>query len=57
MGKLFTPVSLSSGFNTTNSLNTNFSAIETALDKCVSRDGESPNAMNTALDRDWETLV
>lgn len=50
MGKIFTPENISSGFNTTNSLNTNFDNIEAALDKCLSRTGETPNAMAVDLD-------
>lgn len=50
MGKVFTPVSISSGFNTSNSLNTNFDNIETALEDCLSRSGAAPNAMSADLD-------
>lgn len=57
MGKLFTPQDVSSGFNTTNSLNTNFTNIETALDKCLSRTGETPNTMSAALDMNNNNLI
>lgn len=57
MGKIFTPESISSGFNTNSTLNTNFTNIETALDKCLSRDGESPNAMNADIDLNSNDLL
>jgi len=50
MGKLFTPQDILSGFQTTNSLNTNFEAIEEALDACLSRTGETPNQMEADID-------
>lgn len=50
MGKLFTPEFIGSGFNTSNSLNTNFENLELALDKVLSRSGEQPNAMLADLD-------
>lgn len=50
MGKLFTPEVIGTGFNTSNSLNTNFSNLEKALDKALSRTGEHPNAMLALLD-------
>lgn len=57
MGKLFTPQDVSSGFNTTNSLNTNFDNIETALDRTLSRYGETPNAMAVDLDMDNNDIL
>ena len=50
MGKIFTAPTWVAGFNAGNTLQTALDNIETALDKCVSRDGEAPNAMNSALD-------
>lgn len=50
MGKVYTPEVIGSGFQTTNSLNTNFTNIETALEDCLSRSGATPNAMSAALD-------
>lgn len=50
MGKVFTPSSVSSGYQTTNVLNTNFDAIETATDRLLSRYADSPNAMESNLD-------
>lgn len=50
MGKVFTPENINSGFNTNNSLNTNFENIETALEDCLSRSGVAPNAMGADLD-------
>jgi len=57
MGKLFNPQDVSSGFNTTNSLNTNFDNIETALDRTLSRYGETPNAMESDLDMNNNDLI
>lgn len=57
MGKIFTPENISSGFNTNSTLNTNFTNIETALDKCLSRDGESPNSMNADIDLNSNDLL
>ena len=57
MGKLFTPQDISSGFNTTNSLNTNFDNIETALDRTLSRYGEAPNAMEATLDMNDNAII
>lgn len=57
MGKLFTPQDVSSGFNTTNSLNTNFDNIETALDRTLSRYGETPNAMEATLDMNDNPII
>lgn len=57
MGKLFTPQDVSSGFNTTNSLNTNFDNIETALDRTLSRYGETPNAMQATLDMNDNPII
>jgi hypothetical protein len=57
MGKLFTPEFISSGFNTTNSLNTNFSNLEVALDNVLSRTGVQPNAMLSLLDMDDHDIV
>lgn len=57
MGKLFTPQDISSGFNTTNSLNTNFDNIETALDRTLSRYGETPNAMEATLDMNDNPII
>lgn len=57
MGKIFTPQSVASGFNTTNSLNTNFNNIEAAFDKCLSRTGETPNAMEAPLDMNNNDII
>lgn len=46
----FTPASVSSGFQSTETLNANFEALETALQDALSRSGDSPNDMETDLD-------
>lgn len=57
MGKLFTPQDISSGFQTTDSLNNNFAAIEAALDACLSRTGETPNSMSADLDMNSNDII
>lgn len=57
MGKLFTPQGISSGFQTTDSLNNNFAAIEAALDACLSRTGETPNSMSVDLDMNSNNII
>lgn len=57
MGKLFTPQDILSGFQTTDSLNNNFAAIETALDACLSRTGEAPNTMEADLDMNSNDIL
>lgn len=57
MGKLFTPQDILSGFQTTDALNNNFAAIEEALDKAVSRTGESPNQMAADFDLNSHDLL
>lgn len=57
MGKLFTPQDISSGFQTTDSLNNNFAAIETALDACLSRTGEVPNSMSADIDMNGNDIL
>lgn len=46
----FTPVDLQSGFASTASLNANFAQLETLSEQWLSRDGTTPNAMNSDLD-------
>lgn len=57
MGKLFTPQDLNSGFNSNASLTANFEAIESAFDKTLSRTGESPNAMESPLDMNGQSII
>lgn len=53
----FTPRSLNSGFNTTDSLNLNFSDIATLSDTWLSRDGTSPNSMLATLDMNFQRII
>lgn len=57
MGKLFTPEEVLSGFQTTNTLNTNFQNLEAALDKTLSRTGEVPNEMLADLDMNSYDII
>lgn len=57
MGKVYTPENVGSGFNTSNSLNTNFTNIETALEDTISRSGVTPNAMSANLDMNDNDLL
>lgn len=57
MGKLFTPLNIGSGFNTTASLNGNFAAIEDAFDKTLARTGETPNQMEAQLDMNGYDII
>lgn len=50
MGTIYNPTTLSSGFQSINDLNSEFSSIQTALQRSVSRYGESPNAMEANID-------
>lgn len=50
MAKRPTLTTISSGYYSTGQLNNNFSAIETAFDITVSRDGSTPNTMNSDFD-------
>lgn len=57
MGKSFTPEIIGSGFNTTNSLNSNFAQIEQALNDALSRSGLHPNAMLALLDMNNHNII
>lgn len=57
MGKLYTPQPIASEVNFKNTVNNNFDDIETALDKCLSRDGETPNQMNADIDLNDNDLL
>ena len=60
MGTNFTPESLSSGLDTTNSLNTNFTNIQTALGRLLNVYGDSTtgtNAMQTSLDLNSNRII
>jgi hypothetical protein len=47
----------SSGFQTTTQRNANYTAIETALENTLSRDGTSPNAMGANLDMNSYRII
>jgi len=48
---------ISSGYISTDALNTNFDLIETALENTLSRDGTSPNPMQAHLDMDGYDIL
>jgi len=48
---------VSSGYISTDALNTNFDLIETALENTLSRDGTSPNPMQAHLDMDGYDIL
>lgn len=57
MAKITPLVTVSSGYLSTAQLNSNFSAIETAFDNTVSRDGSSPNTMLANLDMNSNRIL
>lgn len=48
---------VSSGYSTKETINANNSAIETFSDKCLTRDGTSPNQMNSQLDMNSNAII
>ena len=57
MGKTYTPQPITSETNFKLTLNNNLDAIESALDKALSRDGETPNQMNADLDMNSNDIL
>ena len=57
MAKRPTLTTLSSGFNSTTTLNNNFIALRDAFDNTLSLDGSTPNAMNADLDMNSNDLL
>lgn len=53
----FTPVDLQSGFASTASLNANFAQLETLSEQWLSRDGTTPNAMNSDFDMNDNDII
>ena len=50
MPKITTLQSVASGYNSTQQINANFTAITTAIENTISRDGSTPNTMSVNLD-------
>jgi hypothetical protein len=57
MAKKPTLTTVSSGFNSTTTLNNNFTALRNAFDNTLSLDGSTPNAMNADLDMNSKDLL
>jgi hypothetical protein len=57
MTKKPTLTTLTSGFNSTTTLNNNFTALRNAFDNTLSLDGSAPNAMNADLDMNSNDLL
>jgi hypothetical protein len=57
MAKKPTLTTLSSGFNSTTTLNNNFTALRNAFDNTLSLDGSTPNAMNADLDMNSNDIL
>ena len=57
MAKKPTITTLTSGFNSTTTLNNNFTALRDAFDNTLSLDGSTPNAMNADLDMNSNDLL
>jgi hypothetical protein len=57
MAKKPTLTTVSSGFNSTTTLNNNFIALRDAFDNTMSLDGSTPNAMNADLDMNSNDLL
>jgi hypothetical protein len=57
MAKKPTLTTVSSGFNSTTTLNNNFIALRDAFDNTLSLDGSTPNAMNADLDMNSKDLL
>lgn len=56
MSKLTLPP-LAAGFRSSNRLNENFDAIETALENTLSRDGTAPNQMSAVIDMNSNRII
>ena len=57
MAKKPTLTTLSSGFNSTTTLNNNFTALRNAFDNTLSLDGSTPNAMNADFDMNGNNIL
>jgi chemotaxis protein histidine kinase CheA len=57
MAKKPTVTTLSSGFNSTDTLNTNFTSVRDAFDNTLSLDGSTPNAMEADLDLNGNNII
>jgi len=57
MAKKPTLTTVTSGFNSTTTLNNNFTALRNAFDNTLSLDGSTPNAMNADLDMNSNDLL
>lgn len=57
MAKRPTITTLTSGFNSTTTLNNNFTALRNAFDNTLSLDGSTPNAMNADLDMNSNDIL
>lgn len=57
MAKKPTITTLTSGFNSTTTLNNNFTALRNAFDNTLSLDGSTPNAMNADLDMNSNDIL
>lgn len=57
MGKVYTPSPIASEVNFKNTVNANFTDIETALQDVVSRSGATPNSMGADLDMDSNDIL
>ena len=57
MAKRPSITTLTSGFNSTTTLNNNFTALRNAFDNTLSLDGSTPNAMNADLDMNSNDLL
>jgi hypothetical protein len=57
MAKKPTLTTLSSGFNSTTTLNNNFTALRNAFDNTLSLDGSTPNAMNADFDLNGNNIL
>ena len=57
MAKKPTLTTLSSGFNSTTTLNNNFTALRNAFDNTLSLDGSTPNAMNADFDVNGNNIL
>jgi hypothetical protein len=57
MAKKPTITTLTSGFNSTTTLNNNFTALRNAFDNTLSLDGSTPNAMNADFDMNGNNIL
>ena len=57
MSKKPTVTTLASGFNSTETLNTNFEALRDGFDNTLSLDGSTPNAMEADLDLNGNNII